>query len=224
MTRYYYYNERNCLLAQHAESSSDHLGLSCACLDLDSRHAKTSSQSPLGQRCLTHPIHPCRWRVALFTEKPHSDVPILKWPKSFFHPKKNWFFKKKRKKKTNLDSLSDSIHWSFHCDSICSVQNNQLCSDAQRSWLMSFWRSRYTLNNHMHVFSIRNKVWALFFIMCKWTSTDVQCMSWTDMYHGCSTLTADLRVTHCTLFCIFIMTVSSLSKLCVINTFMFVLL
>lgn len=76
MTRYYYnyYYERICLLAQHAESSTDHLGLSRACLDLDSRHAKTGSQSPLGQRCLTHPTHPPRGHVALSMERNHTQM------------------------------------------------------------------------------------------------------------------------------------------------------
>lgn len=57
--------------------------------------------------------------------------------KVFFSSQEELILKKKKnkteRKKTNLDSLSDSIHGSFHCDSICSVQNNQLCSDPQRS-------------------------------------------------------------------------------------------
>lgn len=147
MTRYWYYYydyyyERICLLAQHAESSTDHLGLSRACLDLDYRHAKTGSQSPLGQRCLTHPIHRCRGHVALLSiekQKPHSDVFILKVPKSFFIPEKKWFFKEEEKKKKKTLILSPIlIHQSFHCDSVCFVRKNQLCSDPRRSWLMSF--------------------------------------------------------------------------------------
>lgn len=91
MTRYYYnyyyYNyERICLLAQHAESSTDHPGLSCACLDLDSRHAKTGSQSPLGQRCLTHPIHPCRGHVALSIKKHSLRSLHSEMTKAFFIP------------------------------------------------------------------------------------------------------------------------------------------
>lgn len=51
------------LPAQHAEVSNDRLGLSCACVDADSGHAKTGSQ-----RCLTHPIHLYRRQVALSIE------------------------------------------------------------------------------------------------------------------------------------------------------------
>ena len=100
---YYYYYERICLLAQHAESSTDHLGLSRACLDLDSRHAKTGSQSPLGQRCLTHPTHPRRGHVAL-NHTIHSEMT------------KVLFFIARR-----TDSETNPTHRSFHCDSICSV-------------------------------------------------------------------------------------------------------
>ena len=155
MTRYcyyydYYYYERICLLAQHAESSTDHLGLSRGCLDLDSRHAKKGSQSPLGQRCLTHPIHP--GHVALSIEKPHSDVFILKWPKSFFIPRRT----DSLQKKTNPIQFIES----FHCDSIlfCPKESTPSRPPTLFDWC-HFGEVRIPWIYHMHVFSIRNKVY-----------------------------------------------------------------
>lgn len=155
MTRYWYYYydyyyERICLLTQHAESSTDHLGLSRACLDLDYRHAKTGSQSPLGQRCLTHPIHRCRGHVALLSiekQKPHSDVFILKVPKSFFIPEKKWFFKEEKKKKN--EPWFFPRFWSIKAFTVTAFVSSERINSAQTpeglDWC-HFWRSTYTLN------------------------------------------------------------------------------
>lgn len=148
MTRYYYdyyyYYERICLLAQHAESSTDHLGLSRACLDLDSRHAKTGSQSPLGQRCLTHPIHPCRGHVALSIEKPHSQM------YSFWNDQSLFFIPRRTDSLQKDKQIRFSLIQSIEAFTVIAfVRKNQLRSDppSQRGLrLMSFWRSTYTLN------------------------------------------------------------------------------
>lgn len=187
MTRYWYYYydyyyERICLLAQHAESSTDHLGLSRACLDLDYRHAKTGSQSPLGQRCLTHPIHRCRGHVALLSiekQKPHSDVFILKVPKSFFIPEKKWFFKEEeKKKKKNPDSFPDSDPSKLSLwQRLFRQKESTLLRPPKVLTDVIFEEVRIPWINHVHVFSIRNKVWVSFFTLRKLKACGVRCGS-----------------------------------------------
>lgn len=154
MTRYYYYYERICLLAQHAESSTDHLGLLRACLDLDSRHAKTRSQSQLGQRCLTHPIDPCKGHVALLIREKrkkkkrkrkitfrcfHSET-----TKVFFHLKKNWVFKENGKRnRLSLGFNSSNLSLWYHL--FCSKESSPLGPSAVLTDVI-FGRRTYTLH------------------------------------------------------------------------------